>query len=382
MQNPFRFLFSAYRFAEPAQERRFHEAREAWLKRRFLLIVTLVAGIFLVFIPFDFVLAAAHVPALAAVRVFIAAAVLTVGLLVRFRPGLLPVNVTACLVAALIYAGVFWTRIIVGMDSNYEFNATVMLIQVGVWFLGGMTFFVAAAVNLAGLVIFVALQFAVGEPPHHVWGSGLHLGALLALGGFAAWSLDRLFRRNFADTEELAAQRGEYQARAMRDGLTGLWNQPAMDERLAAALKHSSASGLGSAVLMIDLDRFKPINDQFGHQAGDDILISASRRIQSVLRPGDSVGRIGGDEFLVLAEDLPGASFAGRLAEPVRAKVESPVRVRLFGDSGSTGVSVGASIGISLFSGDAIPADDILNAADRDMYRDKASRKGAPTHAR
>src|SRR5690606_13471705 len=150
-----------------------------------------------------------------------------------------------------------------------------------------------------GTAAFLALdRFVVGVPAADVLLSGVYLLALLLIGGFAAWSVERLARQRFAAAEDLEEARRQYEMRAMRDGLTGLWNRQAMDEMLAAACRRSAETGLAGAVMMIDLDRFKPVNDQFGHEAGDDVLVAVSRRIQTVLRIGDSVGRVGGDEFL------------------------------------------------------------------------------------
>jgi diguanylate cyclase (GGDEF)-like protein len=375
MRNSFRIVLTGPRFADAAQEQRYVRAREAWLAPRFLRIAALIAGVFLAFIPFDVIFAGGHVPRLAVVRLLIAGALMAVGWLAHVRPALLSMTVAPPLVAGMIYAGVFWTRFIVGLESEYEFTQAVMLIQVGVWFLGGMMFAAAFVVNFAGTIAFAAVELAVGVPVRHVWLSSLYLSALFVVGGFAAWHIERLFRRNFADEEELDAQRRDYRARAMRDGLTGLWNREAMEEQLAAACHRSAATKLSGAVLMLDLDRFKPINDRFGHQAGDDVLVTIARRIQSVLRAGDSVGRVGGDEFLVLAEDLPNEHAAYELVERIRREVEAPIRARLYGDSGSAEVAVGASIGISRWSSANIGVEELINAADQEMYRDKARRK-------
>jgi diguanylate cyclase (GGDEF)-like protein len=377
MRDSFRIVLTGPRFADAAQEQRYVLARETWLAPRFFRIVALIAGVFLAFIPFDVIFAGGHAPRLMLVRLLIASALLAVGWLAHVRPARLSMTVAPPLIAAMIYAGVFWTRLIVGLESEYEFTQAVMLIQIGVWFLGGMMFAAAFVVNLAGTIAFAGVELAVGVTVRHVWLSSLYLSALFVVGGFAAWHIERLFRRNFSDQEELDAQRRDYRARATRDGLTGLWNREAMDDQLAAACRRSAATKLAGAVLMVDLDRFKPINDQFGHQAGDDVLISIARRMNSVLRPGDSVGRIGGDEFLVLAQDLSDGASARELAERIRSEVERPVRARLYGDSGTTEVTVGASIGICSFRGTDIETGEIIAVADREMYADKARRKGA-----
>jgi diguanylate cyclase (GGDEF)-like protein len=378
MRNPILFLYSGLHFRDPEKEQRYRQVREEWLAPRLRLIVLLVALVFLGFIPFDFVFAPQHAPLLVFLRIVTAVAVVVVWLPARLLPARLPMPFITSMVAAVAYLGVFCVRLIVGLESTYEFTEGIMLVQIGVWFLGGMMFFTALVVNLLGTGFFLALElFVVGVPAPHAGISAIYLLALAVLGGFAAWNIERLFRLNFSEHEELETEREAYRLRAMRDNLTGLWNQRAMEERIDAARIRSAANGLDGAVLLIDLDRFKPINDTYGHQAGDDALITVARRIQSVLRSGDSVGRTGGDEFLVLAEDLPDAQFAHRLAERIRAIVESPIRVRMHGDSIRIDVTVGASIGICLFSGDAVATEDIIRTADSDMYRDKAARKSS-----
>jgi len=370
-----RGAFVGLRFSDAAQEQRFIQARDKWLQPRILPIVLLIACVFMAFMVLDRALAPQLAASLARARIGTALVLISIGLVSRLRPGLVSMTTTTTLIAAVIYVGVFLTRVVVGVDSAHRFTEAIMLIQIGTWFLGGMTFVVASMVNSVALLAYLFLEVAVVKAPiHDVWQSGLYVGSLGLVAGFAAYNIELLFRRNFASNELLAAQRLEYQSRAMRDGLTGLWNRAAMEERVAAACRRTGDTGLGGAVFMVDLDRFKPVNDHYGHQAGDEVLIAIARRIQSVLRPSDSVGRIGGDEFLVLVEDLPDADFARLLAERVRGEIESPIRVRLHGDSASVAVSVGASIGIGSYSGVVIDPDQLVHSADLAMYQDKAHR--------
>jgi len=365
------------------QEQRFQKARIAWLQPRVLPIAILVACVFTTFLLFDRVFAPELLVPLASVRVFTAVLLVGIGLVSRFRPSLVPMNVTTTLIAAIIYTGVFLTHVILGSNSVYRFTEAIMLIQIGTWFLGGMTFPAAAAVNSVALVIYLVLMtLVIKAPPQDVWQCAMYVVALGVIGGFAVYAIERLFRRTFVANELLAAQRLEYRARAMRDGLTGLWNRAAMVERVAAARRSTSTSGLGGAVFMIDLDNFKPVNDLYGHQAGDEVLVAIARRIQSALRPSDSVGRMGGDEFLVLVEDLSEDDMPQQLAERMRSEIESPIRVRMHGDSASVAVAVGASIGMAFFSGEVMPADVLINIADQEMYNDKARRRAQSTQTR
>lgn len=370
-------------FKDREQEARYQAAREQWARPRVASMVLFVAGIFISFNLLDRVFLPDNAGLLGGMR--LATALLLVGIWAGLRFRWLQVSAAFVmgLVAVIAYVAVLALYVVSRTDAAYDYGNAMMLVQVGVWFLGGMSFVAAAAINLAGWLAYLAVEWTLVRPPMlEALNHCVFTGALYVMAGMASWNFERLLRRNFAANELVESQRRAEQARAMRDALTGLWNKRAMEERLVAARVQSASSGLQGAVLMIDLDRFKPINDRYGHQAGDDVLVSVARRIQSVLRTVDSVGRVGGDEFIVLAEDLPGDDFAARLGERIRARIESPIRVRLHGDSATVDVNVGASIGISLFSGVTAAAGDIIRSADQEMYRDKTRRVGAAAGTR
>ena len=150
---------------------------------------------------------------------------------------------------------------------------------------------------------------------------------------------------------------------ALHDALTGLPNRALLDDRLATALRGTSRGGGRVAVLFVDLHRFKQVNDRFGHEVGDDVLVELAERFSGAVRPGDTVGRLAGDEFLVVlpeAETQDAVAVAARICDVAAA----PMRV------GAGDVTVGTSIGIAL--GDH--ADDpaaVLRRADTAMYRAK-----------
>ena len=144
-------------------------------------------------------------------------------------------------------------------------------------------------------------------------------------------------------------------------------------ERLGHALLRGRRSGLTSAVFFIDLDRFKSINDTFGHRVGDEVLVAVAERLSEVLRPGDTLARVSGDEFVVLCEDLDRAG-PGRRHRLLASTPPSTGRCALSG----TDLNISASIGIAFTGhGDEAP-EDILHAADMAMYR--AKRAGGGRH--
>jgi diguanylate cyclase (GGDEF)-like protein len=152
---------------------------------------------------------------------------------------------------------------------------------------------------------------------------------------------------------------------ALYDQLTGLANRTLLSDRLQAAIRHSERSGGELALLFIDLDGFKPINDAHGHDAGDAVLETLGRRLQAVLRGSDTAARIGGDEFVILAEGTHGRDDAVLIAEKVLQEINSPITWH------GSPLGVGASIGIALYPQHAQDADTLLTSADNAMYSAK-----------
>ena len=143
-------------------------------------------------------------------------------------------------------------------------------------------------------------------------------------------------------------------------------------DRLAQAILPRAAPRAGrrcAAVLFLDLDRFKLVNDSLGHHVGDRLLVAVARRLESALRPGDTVARLGGDEFTILLDDVCDAREATVIAERVQQTLQDPFHLD------GRELVVAASIGIALADPDAAPPD-VMRDADVAMYRAKAEGKG------
>lgn len=178
----------------------------------------------------------------------------------------------------------------------------------------------------------------------------------------------------------IATQEIELKQRALHDALTGLANRQNFTERMTLALASSDRTGLHGALLMLDLDNFKPLNDTAGHAAGDQLLIEVGRRLKAVLREVDTVARFGGDEFLVLLESLPtdaqdAQSRALDVAEKIRAAIDVPFIIRNQGQDEDAFIAhhCTASIGVALFLGKRVSQAHVLNMADAAMYAAKSS---------
>jgi diguanylate cyclase (GGDEF)-like protein len=167
----------------------------------------------------------------------------------------------------------------------------------------------------------------------------------------------------FADSLERAYRESRYQA--LHDPLTGLPNRTLFLERLEQELGSAERDGRAVAVLLIDLDNFKVINDSLGHHLGDDLLIEVSRRIRNCLRPRDTAARFGGDEFTILLANLWDAGAASRVTERLLEALREPFAV------GKHEVTVSASVGIALSHVDTTQPTDLLRNADMALYRAK-----------
>ena len=178
----------------------------------------------------------------------------------------------------------------------------------------------------------------------------------------AAYLINAQARSDLEQSTELA------RAAALHDALTGLPNRLLMLELLSHASSESLRSGKLSAILFFDLDRFKEVNDTYGHQAGDELLVGVARRLTALLRPGDSLARLAGDEFVALCEGLDTPAQADEIAARCNAGL-----ARTFDLSG-VAVAITASVGIALTGPGTQTPEDLLREADGAMYRAKRER--------
>jgi diguanylate cyclase (GGDEF)-like protein len=158
---------------------------------------------------------------------------------------------------------------------------------------------------------------------------------------------------------------------AFYDPLTGLPNRRLMSERLKHGIESSLRERKRMAILMMDLDKFKAVNDNFGHAAGDELLQQVAKRIQGRLRDVDTVARLGGDEFVILLEDISHIDDAARVAELIVNDLTQPFMLVQ-----SDNVQIGASIGISLFPEHGNDSELLIDHADTALYHAKDAGRG------
>jgi diguanylate cyclase len=158
---------------------------------------------------------------------------------------------------------------------------------------------------------------------------------------------------------------------SQRDALTGMPNRALILDRLDSGIAAARRHGTRIAVVFLDLDHFKPINDTLGHAGGDKVLQCVAQRLQSIVRDSDTVARYGGDEFLVLLGDVSQPADAALLADKMLSALAAPIRV------GDYHFHVSASVGITLYPEDGEDATTLINRADAAMYRSKRAGGGS-----
>jgi len=184
------------------------------------------------------------------------------------------------------------------------------------------------------------------------------------------WENERTLRRQVEQlehvvetrTQGLEAANKQLRHLASHDALTGLPNRVLLDDRLAQAVAHAERDGHIFAVAMFDLDRFKIVNDSFGHRAGDELIKEVAHRIAGIARSTDTVGRLGGDEFLFIMDRLAKSEDAEHIARRAVAALQVPIRL------GGVDIHTSSSIGIAVFPTDANSVETLLANADAAMY--------------
>jgi diguanylate cyclase (GGDEF)-like protein len=203
------------------------------------------------------------------------------------------------------------------------------------------------------------------------WWTPAHAIVLLALALIATlatlgWVVT-LRRRVEHQAHKLRESEQLFRHMAMHDTLTGLATRRRLQERLDVAVEDAKRRGTGLAVLMVDLDGFKEINDTYGHPAGDEVLRETANRLSRSVRREDTVARLGGDEFVVLLRELTDLQAAERIASIIVGSLAEPIAIEDYK------VRVSASVGVCAIPAGAIDAVDLLKNADEALYHAKTS---------
>lgn len=168
------------------------------------------------------------------------------------------------------------------------------------------------------------------------------------------------------DITERKQEEEHLHLQATHDPLTALPNRRLLQDRLQVAFAQAARKGSKVAVIMVDLDDFKLVNDEFGHRAGDEILVEVAQRLKGIIRAGDTVARLGGDEFVIVLPEMGSARVAQRVARRIIGTFKEPFRWR------GKEISLTPSLGLSIFPDHGGEAEDLIQKADQALYRAKA----------
>ena len=189
---------------------------------------------------------------------------------------------------------------------------------------------------------------------------------------FSSYMTETQNRSLFLREKELDRERRLQHERALHDRLTGLPNRELLIDRIEQAINYSTRNDQICAGFFLDLDRFKPINDTYGHAVGDLVLQEVSNRFRRVMREADTLSRLGGDEFFVLARDIQTQEAAEALASKLQQQLDVPLVIRNLAPI----TDLSASIGICIFPYKNVTAIDVIRRADQAMYQVKHGARG------
>lgn len=219
-----------------------------------------------------------------------------------------------------------------------------------------------------------AHQVLAGEIDHYqmekryIHADGHYVWALLSVSSARDSESDRpMFISQIQDITDRKAAEEKLADLALQDPLTGLPNRRLLWDRIEHALDRTGRRAESLAVLFVDLDDFKTVNDRFGHSVGDEVLRQTASRLTTVLRSGDTLARLGGDEFVIVCEDL----LDGRVLDSIVTRIDKAMAPPM--DIGPLRLTVSLSAGVALPEPGA-GVDDVVAQADRSMYRMKRSR--------
>ena len=291
--------------------------------------------------------------------------------MVQYEPGLVAASIAIAIGASL---AALWLFKKLGTQNTWRVRAT----RVGAAFVMGLAI---SGMHYTGMAAsrFAANSYCLNAA---VGGSGLDTRwlalviATMTLGLLAITTIllvyDAHLESNVRRYNALLENANEkLQHAATHDALTGLPNRVLLADRMSQAIARAARHEIRFAVLMVDLDRFKAINDSLGHIAGDELLLEVARRLSGLLRKDDTLARLGGDEFVLLVHEISTAEDAEVVARKVLSQVSQPLQLA------GLDVHVSPSVGIALCPDDGVDAESLLQHADAAMYH--AKKKGRNT---
>lgn len=258
------------------------------------------------------------------------------------------------------------------VDSSAYYYPGIMLAFFYTYNLLGARFSQALVINILVLVLYnVLFGYVRAFPEPILLSQNFFMISANLIGGAAGYLAEYQRRRLFLRELQLERERQHHLQRSLHDRLTGLPNRDLLNDRITQALALARRDSARHAGFFVDLDGFKSVNDQLGHDVGDMALREIARRLAAAMRETDTISRLGGDEFFLLVQDIGSCDSAAHLAEKLIKVIEEPITGL------PEGTALSASIGICLFPQIDLEAtpEAIIRCADQAMYRAKAAGK-------
>jgi len=234
----------------------------------------------------------------------------------------------------------------------------------------GTRFIYALIVDMSLIILYNLIFGSIMEYPIHILIShDIYIISANLIGGSVGYLTEWQRRTLFVSERKLEKERQHHMYRSLHDPLTGLPNYDLLNDRIEQAIITAEREGNTHCGFFLDLDGFKVINDKFGHSAGDDVLKCIAHRLSTAFREMDTVSRIGGDEFFILALNIDHKETASYMAKKILEEINKPI------PDIPKEMSLSASIGLCLFPYEGMTLSDIIDKADEAMYKVKSSGK-------
>ncbi len=260
-------------------------------------------------------------------------------------------------------------------QAESYFVGLILILMYG--YFAGLRFIYALSASTIVVICYVLLSLVNKDTaPLNIF---IQLPLLLAaylISGFAGYTAERQRRMLFAQTRYMEEERAIHEKLALHDPLTELPNRNLLQERMDQSLARAKRQKDQFAVMFMDLDNFKTVNDNYGHIIGDQVLIAIANRLKKHVRGEDTVARLGGDEFVVLSENITDEQDVRIAAVRMLAEIAQPITLNLR-ETDTVTINITASIGISLCPRDGTTLNELVERADDAMYGVKKEGKGS-----
>lgn len=267
--------------------------------------------------------------------------------------------------------GIICMQMILPIESSPYYYPMMIVVTFYTYNFVGTRFIYAVGVDLILLIAYNLLFSTLLQYPLHILAShDFFIISANLIGGSAGYLAEHGRRILYLHQRELDEQSQQHLVRSLHDGLTGLPNRDLLYDHITQAMSEAHRNASTHCGIFLDLDGFKAINDSLTHQVGDSVLREVGQRLISAVRSIDTVARIGGDEFFVLALHIDNQEAACGLASKLLEHLAQPIPHM------ASNLSLGVSIGVCLFPYDGMSVSDIIHRADKAMYHVKSNGKG------